>query len=70
MIDEVVTQRALIPEQERTTESHLNNLIRLSMADGDVTVYEMHMIRTAARKAGYDDTKISALMNQVRQSAS
>ena len=70
VIHEVVAQRSLIPEQQRTTESHLNNLIRLAMADGDVTVYEMHTIRTAARKAGYDDTKISALMNQVRQNAS
>ena len=39
------------------------------MADGDVTVYEMHMIRTAARKAGTTIRKYP-LMNQVRQSSS
>jgi len=50
-------------------EVHLCNLIRLALADDQVTRYEVNTIRTAGRALGYDDRKIRGLTKQVQQTA-
>lgn len=67
-IDDALAQRLTEPDTDASTEPHLRNLIRLSMADGNLTAFEMHTIRTAARKAGYDSSAITELMQEVRRS--
>jgi uncharacterized membrane protein YebE (DUF533 family) len=67
-IDQALSQRLTQPDLDASTEPHLRNLIRLSMADGNLTAFEMHTIRAAARKAGYDSAAITELMQEVRRS--
>lgn len=50
-------------------DDRLSNLIRLALADGEVSFYELKTIRTAAKHAGYDDDTIRELTSRVRESA-
>ncbi|MCA9201484.1 MAG: hypothetical protein KDA59_00465, partial [Planctomycetales bacterium] len=51
---------------ETTNDQHLLNLIRLALADGNVSPYELRSIRKTARRLGYDDSKIAEMMRGVR----
>jgi len=48
----------------QTGEEHLLTLVRLALADGSMSQYEMKSIRRAAKKSGFDDSKIRDLMQQ------
>lgn len=50
-------------------DDRLSNLIRLALADGKVSFYELKTIRSAAKQAGYDDATIRELTDRVRESA-
>jgi len=52
-----------------TPDDRLSNLIRLALADGEVSRYELKTIRKAAKNAGYDDATIRELTDRVRASA-
>ena len=52
-----------------TPDDRLSNLIRLALADGKVSLYELKTIRAAAKDAGYDDATIRELTEKVRASA-
>ncbi|MEL7500306.1 MAG: TMEM43 family protein [Planctomycetota bacterium] len=54
---------------EVSNDEHLMNLIRLALADGMVSAFEIRAIRTTARRVGYDDKTIDDLTNQVREMA-
>ena len=47
-------------------DDHLNNLVRLAMADGKLTSYEMTSIRGVCRRAGYDEETIRQLIERAR----
>lgn len=53
-------------QQAVTNEEHLKNLVRLALADGQLTRYEIQSIRSAAKKFGYDDKTVDQWMNQIR----
>lgn len=57
------------PDTGLSEDDHLTNLVRLSLADGNVTSYELKAIRRMANQLGYDNKTVSDLMNRVRQSA-
>ena len=54
---------------DTTSDDRLSNLIRLALADGEVSLYELKTIRSAAKNAGYDEAAIRDLTDQVRASA-
>lgn len=56
-------------DRRESTEEHLGNLIRLSMADGRLSPPEMRTIRKAAKDLGYSDATIRGLMRDIRRSA-
>jgi len=58
------------PEQSSDRgRSHLENLIRLAIADGELTPFEMRSIQTAAANADFDAAAVRTLMAEVRQQA-
>ena len=50
-------------------EVHLTNLVRLALADNQVSRYEIKTIRTVGRTLGYDDRKIRKVIEKVQQTA-
>lgn len=54
---------------DSTADERLSNLIRLALADGSVSFYELKTIRAAAKNAGYDEATIRELTDRVRASA-
>ncbi len=56
------------PDADHSSDTHLMNLVRLALADGSVSPYEIKSIRRAAKSLGYDDSTVHELMNRVRQS--
>ena len=50
-----------------STDDHLLNLIKLALADGYVTAFEMRTIRSVARKAGYDEKGVREILDRVRE---
>lgn len=69
LLQEVKNARS-IPDSEQTTDEHLNQLIKLALADGQLSSFEMQTIRLAAKKAGFDRKTVAELMDHVQQSAS
>ena len=68
--DELMAQSGSASDQDAVSnEEHLKNLVRLALADGKLTRYEIQSIRTAAKKFGYDDKTVDQWMNQIRQMA-
>ncbi|WP_417744651.1 TMEM43 family protein [Rosistilla oblonga] len=68
---DAMIQRA---KQNRGTEAaaesnddHLQNLIRLSMADGSLSNYEVRTIRKVSKQIGYDDKTIREMIDRVRR---
>lgn len=55
-----------IPDSDQTTDSHLEQLIKLALADGELTSYEMRTIRSAAHKAGFDNDTVNELMSNLQ----
>ena len=51
----------------KTSEQHVLTLIRLALADGSMSQYEMKSIRKAAKKNGVGDSKIRELVQQALQ---
>ena len=51
----------------QTDEEHVLTLIRLALADGSMSQYEMKSIRKVANKNGFDDSKIRGLLQQAMQ---
>ena len=51
-----------------TTEEHLANVIHLTLADRNVTPYEIRSIRNLAKNLGYDEATIRQLINKVYES--
>ena len=56
-----------VPASDHPSEWHLNQLIQLALADGNVTPFEMRVIRVAAKKAGFDQQTVKDLMVKVKQ---
>jgi len=56
-----------IPSSDHASDRHLNQLIQLALADGNVTPFEMRVIRVAAKKAGFDQQTVKDLMVKVKQ---
>ena len=52
-----------------SNDEHLMNVMRLSLADGSLSQFEIRAIRTTAQKLGYDNTKIRQMLDRARQSA-
>jgi len=52
-----------------SNDERLLNLIRLALADGSVTQYEIRSIRRAARSLGHNEKAMRKLIDRVRQSA-
>lgn len=50
-------------------EQRLRNVVRLAVADGELTAFEMRSIQTAASQAGYSRANVRELMNSVRRTA-
>lgn len=50
-----------------TSEEHVETLIRLALADGSMSQYEMKTIRRAARQNSVDDSKIRELIERALQ---
>ena len=50
-------------------DQHLMNVIRLALADGTLSAYELSAIRNTAMRVGYDGTTINELIEQVQQQA-
>lgn len=58
------------PSESTASQPHLENLIRLSLADGSVTSYELRVISDVAKGLGYSGAQVTQLMKQVGQTAS
>ena len=70
--DELI-QKALESQNEESdfsSDEHLMNLIRLALADGQLSRYEIKSIRRAATSLGYDEPTVMELINRVRYSVS
>lgn len=65
------TQTAETPSavSEATTDENLQGLIRLAVADGALSAYEMRTIQSAAQQAGYSRQQVRALMKSARRTA-
>lgn len=50
-----------------SSEEQLKNLVRLALADGSLSHYELQTIRSAAKKLGYDDKTVNQWMDQIRK---
>ncbi|WP_417744700.1 TMEM43 family protein [Rosistilla oblonga] len=46
---------------------HLRNVVRLAMADGTLTGYEIRTIRAVSKRLGFDDTTIREMIDRVRR---
>ena len=57
-----------IPAAEHPSQWHLNQLIQLALADGNLSPYEMRTIGSAAQKAGFDRQTVDQLLVKVQQS--
>lgn len=57
------------PDTKASSDEHLINLIRLALADGTLTQYEIQSIRRVAKTLGHEDAKIRKLIHRVRQEA-
>lgn len=71
-IDELIEkaqQQQAAPGANVSTEDHLLNLIRLSLADGRTSKYEMKSIRKVGKKLGRSNMEIKRLLSRVRLSA-
>lgn len=51
-----------------SSDEHLSNLIKIALADGKLTRYEIKTIRSVAQRVGHDSATISSLIDQVRRS--
>lgn len=70
-VDELLQQvRSVdqIPTSEHPSDWHLNQLIQLALADGNLSPFEMRVVRDTARKAGFDRQTVDELMTKVQQS--
>ncbi|MFK7768028.1 MAG: TMEM43 family protein [Mariniblastus sp.] len=56
-------------ESEETSDSFLQSLIELALADGILSPFEMRTIRTAADRAGFDRETVNNLMDKVQETA-
>ncbi|QDS90456.1 Dna-J like membrane chaperone protein [Rosistilla ulvae] len=50
-----------------SNDDHLQNLIRLAMADGSLSNYEIRTIRKVSKQIGYDDQTIREMIDRVRR---
>ena len=50
-------------------EEHLRNLVRLALADGHLSQSELSAIERAAKRMGYEHTKVARLTQEVQQLA-
>ncbi|MEM6689104.1 MAG: TMEM43 family protein [Planctomycetota bacterium] len=57
------------PDTSLSDDDHLGNLVRLSLADGTVTPYEIKSIKRMATNLGHDSKTVSELIDRVRRSA-
>jgi len=57
------------PPSLNATEEQLKNLIRLALADGDLSRSELHSIQHAAKRLGFDQGRLARLTQQVQQMA-
>ena len=66
-------QAAMKAKAQKTERSkpdqELRNLIRIAIADGTLTAYEMRTIQAAAAKAGYDRNQVRDMMANLKRSA-
>ncbi len=53
---------------EHSSDQHLSPLIKIALADGKLTRYEIKTIRSVAQRIGHDTATISQLIDQVRRS--
>ncbi|MBL4885996.1 MAG: TerB family tellurite resistance protein [Planctomycetaceae bacterium] len=51
------------------TKDHLKNLIRLALADGDLSAYELRTITKAAKEVGFSRSDLKRIVKQIRQPA-
>ena len=54
---------------EHSNDDHLMMLIRLSLADGNLSQFEINTIRTVAGHLGYDTQTVRELVDRVRNEA-
>lgn len=57
------------PPSLNATEEQLENLIRLALADGDLSRSELRSIQHAAKRLGFDQGEVARLTQQVQQMA-
>ncbi|NBC47069.1 MAG: hypothetical protein GVY22_03555 [Gammaproteobacteria bacterium] len=57
------------PPSLNATEEQLKNLIRLALADGDLSRSELQTIQHAARRLGFDQRRVARLTQEVQQMA-
>lgn len=57
------------PPSLNTTEAQLHNLIRLALADGDLSRSELNAIQHAAGRLGFDQKRLAGLIQQLEQRA-
>ena len=62
-------QRRGAEQSEVSNDQHLMNLIRIALADGSLSQYEIKTIRATAENLGYDNATIREMMRRVRESA-
>ncbi len=61
--------RASQREEPSPTKVHLQNLVRVALADGNLRAYEVRTIRLAAQRVGYSNREVNELMDRVSESA-
>lgn len=66
-------KQSMLAKAAETTKSspdqELRNLIRIAIADGKLTPFEMRSILTAAANAGYDRNQVREMMGTLKRSA-
>lgn len=54
-------------DSKPSDDEHLRNVVRLAMADGTLTGYEIRTIRSVAKRLGFDDATIGEMIERVRR---